>query len=247
MPASVCGRLHAPLGAADEEDAASRAFTKVCRGIESGQLKLASRVDFTRVLRSATAREVFTLLGRAKTAGGRPDNINVLGQIPDLALPPDLLLLAFDACQRLLDLLETDELRQVAVWKLAGHTNEAIAVKLCRSPPRSNVHCLTSEKPGGERGATPCQGDRRSPAPVAAPRQPPMSPQPSASMTSRSATLPRSSRSRRAWVKGFCFGLRTPREHPPSPFPAAASRVATCPLDDRLPLAYDRLGPGSKG
>ena len=57
----------------------------------------------------------------------------LLGQVPDLALPPDLLLLAFDACQRLLDLLETDELRQVAVWKLVGHTNEAIAAKLGRS------------------------------------------------------------------------------------------------------------------
>ena len=31
-------------------------------------------------------------------------------------------------------MLETDDLRQVAVWKLVGHTNEAIAVKLGRSP-----------------------------------------------------------------------------------------------------------------
>jgi len=125
--------MHAPLGAADEEDAAASAFMKVCRGIERGQLKLAGRVDLTKVLRSATAREVFTLLGRARAAGGRSDDYIVLGQVPDLALPPDLLLLAFDACQRLLDLLETDELRQVAVWKLVGHTNEAIAAKLSRS------------------------------------------------------------------------------------------------------------------
>lgn len=71
---------------------------------------------------------MFTLLSRAKGSGGRSDDI-LLGQVVDPALPPDLLLLAFDACQRLLDLLETDELRQVAVWKLAGHTNEAIAAK----------------------------------------------------------------------------------------------------------------------
>lgn len=50
--------MNAPLGPADEEDAASRAFTKVCRGIERGQLKLAGRVDLTKVLRSATARGV---------------------------------------------------------------------------------------------------------------------------------------------------------------------------------------------
>ena len=42
--------MNAPLGPADEEDAAARAFTKVCRGIERGQLKLASRVDLTKVL-----------------------------------------------------------------------------------------------------------------------------------------------------------------------------------------------------
>jgi DNA-directed RNA polymerase specialized sigma24 family protein len=122
--------MNAPRGPADEEDAAVRAFTKVCRGIERGQLKLANRVDLTKVLRSATAREVFTLLSRAKGVGGRCDDDILLGQVVDPALPPDLLLLAFDACQRLLDLLETDELRHVAVWKLAGHTNEAIAAKV---------------------------------------------------------------------------------------------------------------------
>jgi DNA-directed RNA polymerase specialized sigma24 family protein len=122
--------MHVPMGPADEEDAASRAFTKVCRGIERGQLKLAGRVDLTKVLRSATAREVFSQLSRSRNPGGRPEDIADLGQVADPALPPDLLLLAFDACQRLLELLETDELRHVAVWKLAGHTNAAIAAKL---------------------------------------------------------------------------------------------------------------------
>jgi DNA-directed RNA polymerase specialized sigma24 family protein len=125
--------MHAARGPADEEDAAARAFMKVCRGIERGQLKLASRVDFTRVLRSATAREVLTILGRARATAGRSDDEVILGQLVDPALAPDLLLLAFDACQRLLELLQTDELRQVALWKLIGHTNEAIAVKLGRS------------------------------------------------------------------------------------------------------------------
>ena len=46
--------MHAPMGPADEEDAAARAFMKVCRGIERGQLKLANRLDLTKVLRSAT-------------------------------------------------------------------------------------------------------------------------------------------------------------------------------------------------
>ena len=42
-------------------------------------------------------------------------------------------MLAFDACQRLLGLLKTDDRRRVAVWKLAGHTNEAIAIGRGRS------------------------------------------------------------------------------------------------------------------
>jgi DNA-directed RNA polymerase specialized sigma24 family protein len=126
--------MHAPLGPADEEDAAAHAFMKVCRGIERGHLKLASRVDFTKVLRSATSREVLTILGRAKPASGWTDDDMVLGQVADSTLSPDLLLLAFDACQRLLELLETDDLRRIAIWKLVGHTNQTIAAKLGRSP-----------------------------------------------------------------------------------------------------------------
>ncbi len=56
----------APRGSADEEDAVERAFTKVCRGIELGQLKLSSGVDLHKVLRSATCREVSNLLHRAR-------------------------------------------------------------------------------------------------------------------------------------------------------------------------------------
>ncbi len=127
--------MNAPAGPADEEDAAARAFSKVCRGIETGQLRLANRVDLARVLRTATAREVFTLLERARVTGGGEgdEGTSALDQVADRVLPPDLLLLAFDACQRLLSLLDSDELRRVALWKLVGHTNEAIAERLGRS------------------------------------------------------------------------------------------------------------------
>jgi DNA-directed RNA polymerase specialized sigma24 family protein len=121
---------NASRGSADEEDAAERAFTKVCRGIESGHLKLTNRIDLRKVLRSASTHEVITLLHRNKRDAGRTSDESLLHQVPDAALPPELLLLAFDACQRLLDLLENDELRQIAIWKLAGHTNEAIRVQL---------------------------------------------------------------------------------------------------------------------
>lgn len=122
--------LHAPTGPADEEDAAERAFTKVCRAIEAGRLKLEHRVDLYRVLRSATGREVLNLLHHAKRSAGTTSDEFILSQIPATALPPELLLLALDACQRLLRLLDGDTLRRVALWKLAGHSNEAIREKL---------------------------------------------------------------------------------------------------------------------
>jgi DNA-directed RNA polymerase specialized sigma24 family protein len=35
-----------------------------------------------------------------------------------------------DECRRLLDLLAEPELRQIALWKVEGHTNEEIASRL---------------------------------------------------------------------------------------------------------------------
>jgi DNA-directed RNA polymerase specialized sigma24 family protein len=122
--------MHAPTGPADEEDAAERAFTKVSRAIECGRLKLGHRIDLHNVLRSQTAREVLRLLHQAKRAAGTTSDEFILGQIPAPDRSPELMLLAFDACQRLLRLLESDELRRVALWKLAGSTNEAIRTKL---------------------------------------------------------------------------------------------------------------------
>jgi DNA-directed RNA polymerase specialized sigma24 family protein len=122
--------MNAATGPADEEDAAERAFTKVCRAIERGKLKLGHRVDLQKVLRSATAHEVLNLHHRAKRSAGTTSDEFVLNQIPDASPSPELLMLALDACQRLLGLLDDDALRRVALWKLAGWTNEAIRVKL---------------------------------------------------------------------------------------------------------------------
>jgi DNA-directed RNA polymerase specialized sigma24 family protein len=122
--------MNSDTGPADEEDAAERAFTKVCRAIERGRLKLGHRVDLQKVLRSATAHEVLNLHHRAKRSAGTTSDEFILSQIPDESPSPELLMLALDACQRLLGLLDSDALRRVAVWKLAGWTNEAIRVQL---------------------------------------------------------------------------------------------------------------------
>lgn len=122
--------MHAPTGPADEEDAAERAFTKVCRAIECGRLKLGHRVDLHKVLRRAAAHEVLRLLRQAKRAAGTTSDEFILGEIPSEDLSPELMLLALDACQRLLSMLDSDSLRRVALWKLTGSTNEAIRAKL---------------------------------------------------------------------------------------------------------------------
>jgi DNA-directed RNA polymerase specialized sigma24 family protein len=122
--------VNASRGSADEEDAAERAFTKVCGGIERGQLKLGDRDDLRKVLRSATAREVINLLHRARRGAAGTKDEFILGQVADAGLSPEHVLLAFDDCQRLLDVLENDKLRQIAIWKLSGNTNEAIRIKL---------------------------------------------------------------------------------------------------------------------
>src|SRR4051795_3815033 len=63
--------MHALGGPADEEDAAERAFTKVCRGIESGRLKLGGRTDLLRLLLKATEREAINQFhsGRRRAGG----------------------------------------------------------------------------------------------------------------------------------------------------------------------------------
>jgi DNA-directed RNA polymerase specialized sigma24 family protein len=121
---------NASRGWADEEDAAERAFTKVCLGIERGQLKLGNRVDLSKVLHTATTREVLTLLHHAKRNASRSIDMSPIQNIPDTDLTAEILVPAYEACQRLLNLLDNDSQRQVALWKLAGHTNEEIRVKL---------------------------------------------------------------------------------------------------------------------
>ena len=43
-----------------------------------------------------------------------------------------------EECQRLLALLDDEELRSVALWKMDGHTNKEIAERLGRA--RQTVH-----------------------------------------------------------------------------------------------------------
>jgi DNA-directed RNA polymerase specialized sigma24 family protein len=121
--------LQVTRAAIDEEDVAERAFTKVCRGIESGHLRLNSRVDLRRLLLAAAAREAIDQFRRGRREGRGVDG-EVLPQVPDATLPPDLIVLAEEACRHLLAMLGEHDLQWVARWKLIGYTNEEIRMAL---------------------------------------------------------------------------------------------------------------------
>jgi DNA-directed RNA polymerase specialized sigma24 family protein len=130
---------------ADEEDVALSAFDSFCRGAMQGRFpQLADRDDLWRVLVVITARKALDLLarqGRLRHGGGKlcgesalldpTDPANggieqVVGSVPTPAFAAEVA----EECQRLLDKLADEELRQIAVWKMEGYTNEEIAGRL---------------------------------------------------------------------------------------------------------------------
>jgi DNA-directed RNA polymerase specialized sigma24 family protein len=126
----------APRRVADEEDAALSAFDSFCRRAGEGRFpRLADRDDLWRLLATITECKAANLL-RAENAlvrgGGRERSeaglADVLAREPDPAFAAAIA----DEFRNLLDQLPDDEHRQVAVWKLEGHTNKEIAGLLNR-------------------------------------------------------------------------------------------------------------------
>jgi DNA-directed RNA polymerase specialized sigma24 family protein len=125
----------APRRAADEEDVALSAFASFCRRAEEGQFpQLSDRDDLWKLLATIADRKAANLVRHegARKRGGQErveaDLRNVLARDPD----PAFAAAVADECRHLLDRLPDDEHRQVAVWKLAGHTNQEIATLLGR-------------------------------------------------------------------------------------------------------------------
>jgi DNA-directed RNA polymerase specialized sigma24 family protein len=133
--------------AADEEDAALSAFDSFCRGAADGRFpQLSDRDNLWPLLVVITARKVIDAHkheARAKRGGGkvrgesawldavdgsdRDGGINlVIGDEPTPAFAAEVA----ERTQRLLDALGSEELRQVAVWKMEGYSNAEIADKL---------------------------------------------------------------------------------------------------------------------
>jgi DNA-directed RNA polymerase specialized sigma24 family protein len=135
------GRL--PRRAANEEDVAQSAFDSFCRGAEQGRFpRLKDRDDLWQLLGMITARKAVDLRQREqrqKRGGGQvrgdsallgPDNEDGLAGLAGDGAPPDVACAMAEECQRLLDSLPDDSLRQVALGKLEGYSNPELAERL---------------------------------------------------------------------------------------------------------------------
>lgn len=142
---------NAPRRAADEEDVAQDVFFSLCRGAERGRFpKLSDRGDLWGLLLRITEHKAADQIKhqkRRKRGGGVVRGESVfnrkadeegqpagIDQVMDAAPTPQTLAQLDEALQHRLGLLDQQDpsgmLRNVALWKLEGHSNEEIAKKL---------------------------------------------------------------------------------------------------------------------
>jgi DNA-directed RNA polymerase specialized sigma24 family protein len=135
-----------PRRVADEQDVALSAFDSFCRGVEQGRFpQLKDRDGLWALLVLITVRKAADLVKynrRERRGGGRVRGDSAFvecgGQSGDGGLAeaeaddptPDVAAQLAEEFQRLLDRLDSDELRSIAVWKLEGYTNAEIAERL---------------------------------------------------------------------------------------------------------------------
>src|SRR5262249_34056083 len=91
-------------------------------------LQLANRDDLWRLLATRTISRAIDLIRRHKP-GEVPGDHDVEQLLMREPTPEEAAEMA-DECRRLLDLLDPPELRQIALWKVEGYTDEEIGAKL---------------------------------------------------------------------------------------------------------------------
>jgi DNA-directed RNA polymerase specialized sigma24 family protein len=141
-------RVRRTSASEDEEDAALSAFNSFCGGIARGRFpQLADRDDLWKLLVVITARKAMAQAqreGRKKRGGGRVVDEAVLfgmgpgdeGSMAGLERiagegpTPEFAAMMAEECERLLDSLDDDSLRQVALGRMEGYTNDEIADQL---------------------------------------------------------------------------------------------------------------------
>lgn len=130
-------------GTEDEEDAALSAFDSFCAAATRGRFpRLDDREDLWSILVTLTRRKALDQLARQrrqKRGGGRLTQETELGDagspnlLDGLAGPeptPEFAAMVADEWQQRLDSLGNDSLREIALLKLEGYTNEEIAARL---------------------------------------------------------------------------------------------------------------------
>jgi DNA-directed RNA polymerase specialized sigma24 family protein len=135
-----------PRGEADEEDIALSAFHSFCQGAAHGRFpRLDDRYGLWRLLVMITVRKALDLSQRQRRkkrgggrvhggsilAGGDPDASQagleqVLGREPT----PAFAAMVADECRRLLEALEDENLRRIALLRMEGYADPEIAAKL---------------------------------------------------------------------------------------------------------------------
>ena len=135
-----------PRGAADEEDVALSAFHSFCQGATRGRFpRLDDRDNLWRLLVTITAHKALdqvrrqarqkrgggrVLVGSAQ-AGGEDDTDGAgLDQVVGQEPTPQFAAMVADECRRLLVALDDETLRQVALLRMEGYTEEEIAARV---------------------------------------------------------------------------------------------------------------------
>jgi RNA polymerase sigma factor (sigma-70 family) len=130
-----------PPAIADEEDIALSAFDSFFRGAQQGRFpRLDDRQDLWQLLVMLTARKVCRLLRdqrRQKRGGGAVRHLSALGGEEDgmaevIGTVPtsDFAAEVAEEFRRRLESLNDPQLREVAVWKMEGHSSSEIAERL---------------------------------------------------------------------------------------------------------------------
>lgn len=132
-----------PKRASDEEDVALSAFHSFCHNAEQGRFpQLLDREGLWRLLVTLTVRKAAHRIRDEQRLkrGGAMDHVSdtdsnpileeILSEEPD----PMIANIAIEEHQRLMDLLEDQELQQVAVSRMEGYSVEEIAQKMNYAP-----------------------------------------------------------------------------------------------------------------
>jgi DNA-directed RNA polymerase specialized sigma24 family protein len=135
-----------PGRAVDEEDVALSAFASFCRGAAQGKFpQLQDSDNLWPLLVVLTARKAINCANRErrqKRGGGavqgesaRPeadtgDEVRGIEQVVGTEPTPEFAAQVAEECERLLALLGDATLRDVALWKMEGYSNDEIAARL---------------------------------------------------------------------------------------------------------------------